>query len=131
MSGAEGKFRWQYAIILGCVVVCWGLASWTAWSELGVKLKGVPLAKLVFLPVAVFSWPAHEICLELSGQGYGAQGKVPSSFFTLLIFTVQAAIIWLPMAVPCLRRRTISTWLIVQCMVFLALFSSFWHYGNG
>lgn len=131
MGDSEGKFRGRYAIALGCVVVLWTLGSWTVWSELGVKLKGVPLAKLVFLPVGILSWPAHEICLELSGQGYGAQNKVPATLFTLLIFAVQAAIVWLPMAVPCLRRRTISTWLIFQAVVFLALFSSFWHYGNG
>lgn len=131
MSDADSRYRRRYALALGCLVVLWGLASWVVWSKLGVKLRAVPLVLYLLTPAALLSWPAKELCLEIMGLGFGYNAKVPAAFWTLMIFFVQAAVIWLPMTVPCVRRFRVWPWLLVQGLVFLVLFVSFWRYGNG
>ena len=131
MNDADSRYRRGYVIALGCLLVLWGLASWVVWSDLGLKLRAVPLMNIFLLPVGLLSWPAKEVCLEVVGLGFGYNARVPATFWTLMIFFIQAVVIWLPMTIPCVRRFRMRPWLVVQGLVFLVVFVSFWPYGNG
>ena len=64
-------------------------------------------------------------------MGAGANARVPAAFWTLAVFFVYAAVIWLPMAAPCVRGRRIWPWLGVQALAFLTVFVLFWSFGAG
>jgi len=128
MSEAESRYRWGWAIGLGCVIALWGVASWVSCSDLGLKLEAVPPVAILLALVAPLSWPAHEICLAIMGQGVDDNARVPTAFWTLAVFFIQAVVIWLPLIVPCVRKSRVKPWWIVQASVFLVLFLCLWGY---
>ena len=122
MNSKRGKW---YLVGIGCLVLLWAVGSWALWSDIAFK-PGV-----LAIPVGILSWPAHEVCLAISGQGIGANANCPATTWSFLAFRVQAAVTWV-LLVPCLlvpRKKWV--WAISQGAVLVLLFAGFWHWGNG
>ena len=131
MAESSSRHRWAWVMVIVCVVIGWGVASWLGWSEIGIRLKAVPGLPILLLPVLFLSWPAHEVALVVAGLGAGANARCPATAWTLTAFLLQAVVTWLPLAIFCLARFKLRFLLVVQCAVLLILFVFFWFFGNG
>ena len=122
MNSKRGKW---YLVGVGCLVLAWTLGSWAIWSDIAAKPGAFAI------PIAVLSWPGHEICLAISGHGMGANARCPATVWSFLVFSVQALVTW-ALLVPCvlaIRRRWV--WAVSQGLLLVLLFAGFWKWGNG
>jgi hypothetical protein len=101
-------------------------------SGLGLWVRdNAPVLNVLLFPVALFSWPARELSLEVVGLGFGYNARPPAAPLTLLINLLYAALLWLPMWGAVLRRFRVWPFVLVQAAVLLAIFALLWRHGNG
>jgi hypothetical protein len=114
------------------IIAFWAFLSWYIWSGVAsADIKGILVYKIVSLPVGLMSWPAHEICLIISGVDYGANASSPASFWYFMVFLVQAVLTWSLLLVPVVMQKKIYPWIFFQSGLLLLLFLTFWLFGNG
>jgi hypothetical protein len=114
------------------LIVVWAAVSWYAWSDVGSnRMKSCPAVQIAALPVLIMSWPAHEICLGISGVGSGANARSKATVRTFVVFLIQAILTWSLLLIAAINRTKFIFWLCAQLAVLLLLFVSFWCFGNG
>jgi len=119
------------AIVIVLIVV-WAAVSWYAWSDAGSsRMKGYPAAQIAALPVLIMSWPAHEVCLGISGVGFGANARSAATTWTFVLFLIQAVLTWGLLLIALLVRKRFLFYLCAQLALLLLLFATFWRFGNG
>jgi hypothetical protein len=122
-------------IFLGIVLV-WAIAGAAAW---GGELKTIPeesrvctgIKTTVSLIMGVTAWPAHELSLEISGKGLGANASSEFNFISLLLFFAWAAVLWSPLLILLKRNLPVQRVLIAQVVLLAVVFALFWKFGNG
>lgn len=122
-------------LLSGIVIVLigvWAAVSWYVWSDVGSQwIKRYPAAQAAALPFFIMSWPAYEVCLEISGVGFGANARTAAAPWTFIVFLIQAILMWsLLIAAVFIRKYSIPL-LIGQIALLLLLFITFWCFGNG
>jgi len=124
---------WYLSLALVIVlIVVWAAASWYAWSDVGLsRIKSCPAVQIAALPVLIMSWPAHEVCLGISGVGSGANAGSNTTVGTFAVFLIQAALTWSLLLNAIINRKKFIFWLCAQLAVLLLLFTTFWRFGNG
>lgn len=119
------------AVVIVLIVV-WAAVSWYGWSDVGAsRMKRYPAVRWGALPVVIMSWPAHEVCLGISGAGFGANARSAATGWTFAIFLIQAALTWSLLLIALLARKRLVFWLGAQSALLLLLFATFWRFGNG
>jgi hypothetical protein len=114
------------------LIVVWAGVSWFAWSQAGADwFKSHRAFQTAALPVLIMSWPAHEICLEISGAGFGANMRPAATFETFGIFLIQAMLTWDMLMMAAMVRKYYKPLLFAQLGVLIVLFVTFWYFGNG
>ena len=131
MSRSTNRFHRVRLLIVVGFALLWGVLSWVGWSELFLRVKTIPGLPIVLLPVLLLSWPAHEIGLVIAGSGAGANALCPATAPMLALFIFQAAAIWLPLSLLCLKKPQVVYAVVIQCAVLALLFAFFWEFGNG
>jgi hypothetical protein len=115
----------SYLAGIGCFVVLWAVGSWALWSDIAFR------PGIFGVPIGILSWPGHEVCLAISGEGMGANANCPATAWSFLVFLVQAAVSW-ALLVPCVAApRKKWVWAISQGVILILLFAGFWRWGNG
>jgi hypothetical protein len=94
-------------------------------------MKSLPALQIAALPVLIMSWPAHEICLGISGVGSGTNADSKATVGTSAVFLIQAALTWCMLLIAVTARKKFIFWLCAQLALLLLLFASFWRFGNG
>ena len=126
------KLRYLSLALVIALIVVWAAVSWYAWSDVGSgRMKSLPAFQIAVLPVLIMSWPAHEVCLGISGVGFGANAGSKATAGTFAVFLIQAALTWCPLLIDVIARKKFIFWLCAQLAVLLLLFASFWRFGNG
>jgi len=121
----NSKRRKWYLVGISGFVVLWAVGSWALWSEIPFK------PGLLGAPIGILSWPGHQVCLTISGQGMGANANCPATAWSFVVFLIQAAVTWASL-VPCaVAPRHKWFWAVSQGVVLVLLFAGFWHWGNG
>jgi hypothetical protein len=129
MDHKQRHLRLALVIVL---IVVWAAASWYAWSDVGSsRMKNCQAVKIAILPVLLMSWPAHEICLGISGVGFGANAGSKATAGTFAVFLIQAVLTWWLLLIAVITRKKFIFWLCAQLALLLLLFASFWRFGNG
>lgn len=124
--------RYFLLSIVIVVISFWTFMSWYIWSGLVPgNVKGNIIYKIAALPVGTTSWPAHEICLVISGAGYGANAPSPPAFWSFIVFLVQASLTWSLLLIPAIMQKKVFPWIFLQSGLLLLLFLTFWCFGNG
>jgi hypothetical protein len=123
---------WHLSLALVVVlIVVWAAFSWYVWTDVGSdRLKICPAVKIAALPVLILSWPAHEICLGISGVGSGANAGSKATIGTFAVFLIQAVLTWSPLLAAVITRKKLIFWFCAQLSLLLLLFASFWRFGN-
>lgn len=128
-KASPGYLRLAIVIVL---IVVWASVSWYAWSDVGSKrMKRYPAVQRATLPVLIMSWPAHEVCLGISGIGFGANARSAATVRTFVIFLIQAVLTWSLLLIAVIGRKRFIFWLSAQLALLLLLFATFWYFGNG
>ena len=128
-KASSGYLSLLLVIIL---IVVWAAVSWYAWSDVGSnRMKSCPAIQIAALPVLIMSWPAHEICLGISGVGSGANVRSKATVGTFAVFLIQAILTWSLLLIAAIVRKKSIFWLCAQLALLLLLFASFWCFGNG
>ncbi|OHB76420.1 MAG: hypothetical protein A2Z25_18495 [Planctomycetes bacterium RBG_16_55_9] len=128
----KASSRYLSLAIIIVLIVGWAMVSWYAWSDVGSsRLKGCPAVQKAVLPVLIMSWPAHEVCLDTSGVGSGANAHSAATGGTFVVFLIQAVLTWNPLLIAVITRKGFMSWLCGQLAVLLLLFATFWSFGNG
>jgi len=132
-SNMKRTHRKLYMTGLACLFIAWGLLSWLAWSDAAIStIKSAPAGvRVVLLPILVLSWPAHELCLQLSGLGFGYNARCPANVGSFLVFFVQAFLSWILLFIPIWKQTKILPWMSLQLALLLVLLCGFWYWGNG
>ena len=126
------KPRYLSLALVIALIVVWAAVSWYAWSDIGSsRMKNCPIVKVAALPVLIMSWPAHEVCLGISGVGSGANAGSKATVGTFVVFLIQAVLTWSLLLTAAINRKKFILWLCAQLAVLLLLFASFWCFGNG
>lgn len=118
------------------IVLIWAIAGAAAW---GGKLKTIPeesrvsagIKTTVSLIMGFTAWPAHELSLEFSGKGFGANASSEFNFISLLLFFIWGAVLWSPILILLKRNLPVQSVLIAQVVLFAIVFALFWKFGNG
>jgi hypothetical protein len=128
----DHKPRYLSLAVVIILIVVWATASWYAWSDVGSsRMKNCPVVKIAALPVLIMSWPAHEICLGISGVGPGANAGSKATVGTFVVFLIQAVLTWSLLLIAVITRKKFIFWLYAQLALLLLLFATFWCFGNG
>jgi len=126
------KPRYFSLALVIVLIVVWAATSWYTWSDAGSnRIKSYPAVQIAALPVLFMSWPAHEICLGISGVGSGANVRSKATAGTFVVFLIQAVLTWYPLLIAVVARKKSIFWLCAQLALLLLLFASFWCFGNG
>jgi hypothetical protein len=126
------KPRYLSLALVIVLIVVWAVVSWYAWSDVGSgRMKRCPAVKIAALPVVMMSWPAHEVCLGVSGTGSGANAGSKATVGTFAIFLIQAVLTWSLLFAAVIIRKKFIFWLCAQLTLLLLLFAAFWCFGNG
>lgn len=126
------KQRYLRLAIVIVLIVVWAAVSWYAWSDAGSSwMKGYPAVQIAALPVAIMSWPAHEVCLGISGVGFGANARSAATAGTFAVFLIQAVVTWSLLLIALVVRKRLAFWLCAQLALLLLLLVTFWRFGNG
>jgi hypothetical protein len=124
--------RYLLLSIIVVLIVGWAFLSWYVWSGIAsASIKSNIIYKIMVFPIGTMSWPAHEICLVISGAGTGANAPSPANFCSFAVFLVQASLTWSLLLIPVIMRKMIVPWLFAQSCVLLLIFFTFWCFGNG
>ncbi|OHB84536.1 MAG: hypothetical protein A2Z38_07155 [Planctomycetes bacterium RBG_19FT_COMBO_48_8] len=94
-------------------------------------MKSCPAVQIATLPVLVMSWPAHEVCLDISGVGFGANARSKATVGAFAIFLIQAVLTWSLLLIAIITRKKFIFWLCAQLALLMLLFAAFWSFGNG
>ena len=130
MKKASSQYL-SLALVIVLIFV-WAVASWYAWSDVGSsRLKSCRAVQRATLPVVIMSWPAHDICLGISGVGFGANALSNATVGTFVVFLIQAVLTWSLLLVAVIIRKKFIFWLCAQLALLLLLFAAFWPFGNG
>jgi hypothetical protein len=114
------------------LIIVWAAVSWYGWSDVGSsRMKSCPAVKIAALPVLIMSWPAHEVCLGISGVGFGANANSKATVGTFAIFLIQSVLTWSLLLIAVIIRKNLIFWLCAQLALLLLLFATFWCFGNG
>lgn len=126
------KPRYLSLALVIVLIVVWAAVSWYAWSDVGSsRMKDCPAVQIAALPVVIMSWPAHEVCLGISGVGPGANARSKATVGTFVIFLIQAVLTWSLLLIAVIVRKKFIFWLCAQLALLLLLFTAFWSFGNG
>ena len=117
-------------IFLGIVLV-WAVAGTAGWSGQFKRMSQKNLVRTAMIPIALTTWPAHEMLLEFSGKGFGANALSELNFISLLFFLAWSAVLWSPILI--FLRRNIPCWfgLLAQVLLLAAVSAMFWKFGRG
>jgi len=118
-------------IFLGIVLV-WTIAGTAGWAgQFKPMFKRSSVVAAMGIAVPLTTWPAHELLLEFSGKGFGANALTELNFMSLLFFLVWSAVLWSPMLI--FLRQTIPRWVgfLAQVSLLAAVSALFWKFGNG
>ena len=125
--------RVKCILLFVAVVLFWALGATAVWSG---KLKPlyeqnsvVPL-KAIQLVIGSTTWPGHEIMLEISGKGFGANAGSKFSVLSLLVFLVYSVLLWSPLLILLLPKG-LPPAISVQIVLLAVVFALFWKFGNG
>ena len=130
MKKASSRYL-RLAIVIVLIAV-WAAVSWYAWSDVGSRrIKRCPAVQRAALPVLIMSWPAHEVCLGISGVGFGANARSAATVWTFVVFLIQAVLTWSLLLIAVIVRKRFIFWLCAQLALLLLLFVTFWCFGNG
>ena len=130
MKKASSRYL-RLAIVIVLIVV-WAAVSWYAWSDVGSsRMKRCPAVQRAALPAVIMSWPAHEVCLSISGVGSGANIGSKATVGTFVVFLIQAVLTWSLLLIAVIIRKKSIFWLCAQLALLLMLFATFWCFGNG
>jgi hypothetical protein len=114
------------------LIAAWAAVSWYGWSDAeSSRMKDNPAIQRAALPVLIMSWPAHEVCLGISGAGFGANARSAATAWTFAVFLIQAVLTWGLLLIAMLVRKRFVFWLCAQLALLLLLFATFWRFGNG
>jgi hypothetical protein len=128
----DSKLKYLSFVLVIVLIVVWAAFSWYAWSDVGSDgLKSCPALKVAALPVLIMSWPAHEVCLFISGTGFGANANSKATAGTFVVFLIQAVLTWSPLLAAVITRKKFIFWFCTQTALLLLLFATFWCFGNG
>jgi hypothetical protein len=128
----DDKPRYLRLAVVIVLIVVWAAVSWYAWSDVGSsRMKSCPAVQIAALPVLIMSWPAHEVCLGVSGVGFGANARSKATIETFAIFLIQAVLTWSLLLIAAIVRKRFIFWLCAQLALLLLLFAAFWCFGNG
>jgi hypothetical protein len=109
------KPRYLSLALVIVLIVVWAAVSWYAWSDVGSsKMKSCPAVQIAALPVLIMSWPAHEVCLGISGVGSGANACSKATVGTFAIFLIQAVLTWSSLFIAVVVRKKFIFWLCAQ-----------------
>jgi hypothetical protein len=126
------KPRYLSLAVIIILIVVWAAVSWYAWSDVGSsRMKSCRAVQIAALPVLIISWPAHEVCLGISGVGFGANAGSKATVWTFAVFLIQAVLTWSLLLVAVINRKKLIFWLCAQLALLLLLFATFWCFGNG
>jgi hypothetical protein len=121
----NSKRRKCYLAGITCFILLWAVGSWALWSDIPFKPGALSV------PIGILSWPGHQVCLAISGQGMGANANCPATTWSFMVFITQAAITW-ALLMPCvLAPRKKWFWAVWQGVILVLLFVGFWYWGNG
>jgi len=130
MKKASSRYL-SLAIVIVLIVV-WAAVSWYTWSDVGAsRIEGYPAIQRAASPVLIMSWPAHEVCLGISGVGFGANARSAATAWTFAAFLIQAVLTWSLLLIAIIVRKRVAIWLCAQLALLLLLFATFWRFGNG
>jgi hypothetical protein len=128
----DDKPRYLSLALVIVLIVVWAAVSWYAWSDVGSRrMKSCPAVQTATFPVLIMSWPAHEVCLGISGVGFGANALSKATVGTFAAFLIQAVLTWSLLLVAVIIRKNFIFWLCAQLALLLLLFAAFWCFGNG
>ncbi len=126
------KVKLKYPAFVVVLIVLWAAASWYAWSDAGSRrLKSYPAVGIAAVSILFLSWPAHEVCLGISGAGFGANARSAATLGTFVIFLVQAILTWSLLLAMVIVRKYFLPLLFAQAGLLLLIFITFWRFGNG
>ena len=124
--------RYLLLVIVIVLIAVWDIVSWYSWSDVGSRrIKRYPAIQIAALPVLILSWPAHEVCLGISGIGFGANARSAATVWTFVVFLIQAVLTWSLLLVAVIVWKRFIYWLFAQLALLLLLFATFWYWGNG
>lgn len=118
-------------IFLGIVLV-WAVAGTAGWAgQFKPMFKWSSVVAVLGIAIPLTTWPTHELLLEFSGKGFGANALTELNFISLLFFLVWSAVLWSPMLI--FLRRNILCWVgfLAQVLLLAAVSALFWKFGNG
>jgi hypothetical protein len=126
------KPRYLSLALVIALIAVWAASSWYTWSDVGSsRMKSCPAFQIAVLPVLIMSWPAHEICLGISGVGSGANAGSKATAGTFAVFLMQAVLTWILLLTAAINRKKLTFCLCAQLALLLLLFATFWFFGNG
>lgn len=118
-------------IYLGIVLV-WAVAGTAGWAgQLKSMFERSRVVAVMGIAIALTTWPAAQLLLEFSGNGFGANALTELNFISLLFFLVWSAVLWSPMLI--FLRRSIPRWVgfLAQVLLLAAVSALFWKFGRG
>jgi len=126
------KPRYLSLALIIILIAVWAVVSWYAWSDVGSsRMKRCRAVKTAALPVLIISWPAHEVCLVISGVSFGTNAGSKATAGTFAVFLIQAVLTWSLLLIAVAARKKFILWFCAQLSLLLLLFASFWCFGNG
>ncbi len=126
------KPRYLSLALVIVLITIWAVVSWYAWSDVGSsRMKSCRAGQMAALPVLIMSWPAHEVCLALSGVSFGANACSKATVGTFVLFLTQAVLTWSLLLIAVITRKKFIFWFCAQLALLLLLFAAFWYFGNG
>ena len=124
--------RYSGLAIVVVLIVVWAAVSWYGWSDAeSGGMKGYPSIQRAASPILILSWPAHEVCLGVSGAGFGANARSATTAWTFAVFLIQAVLTWSLLLIAIIVRKRFVFYLCAQAAILLLLFATFWRFGNG
>lgn len=114
------------------IVTSWAVLGCACWSGFfRSQVETISLVKIFRVSMLLTTWPAHELLLELSGKGFGANALSKFDIASLSIFFAYSAIIWGPLLILLRKKRSIFIALSAQSALLVLVSILFWYYGNG
>jgi len=118
------------------IVLVWTIAGACVWTgcfrdmaEMVPATAGIERA--VSVVMGLTTWPAHELSLQISGEGFGANARLEFKVVLLVLCFAWAALLWSPILI--LLKRNLSYWIAAagQAALLALVIALFWKFGNG
>ena len=124
--------RTKIILIFLVIVLIWAVAGTAGWAgQFKPLFKQSRVIATLGMAISLTTWPAHELLLELSGKGFGANAPSDLNFISLLFFFVWSAVLWGPILIFLERNIPCWVWLFAQILLLAAVSVLFWKFGNG